>query len=169
MKTIESGLKSVSISLGISKPEESTWTEQFESAIPSMSYQARIFGFGTCFIIGWIINFASLAKIPAVLEGRATGFAMLYTLGNLVGIASTCFLWGPCGQIKKMFEKIRIVATCIYFASMILTIIVAIKIAKVPLVLACMFIQLCAMIWYAASYIPYGRAILEKAVCGCCM
>ena len=82
-------------------------------------------------------------------------FAILYTLANLLFIArwasssnivyfictvsfstqltsqvlcSTMFLMGPLAQAKKMFEKGRIIATCLYFGAMFLTLWMAIKV-----------------------------------------
>jgi hypothetical protein len=53
-------------------------------------------------------------------------FAILYSLGNIVALASTMFLRGPCKQIKSMFDSKRVVATCIYLLAMIATLVVAI-------------------------------------------
>ena len=38
------------------------------------------------------------------------------------------FLMGPLAQAKKMFEKGRIIATCLYFGAMFLTLWMAIKV-----------------------------------------
>ncbi|KAI8868934.1 SFT2-like protein, partial [Ramicandelaber brevisporus] len=96
--------------------------------------------------------------------GNIAGFAVLYTLGNVVSLLSTMFLVGPVRQFKMAFAPVRLVATIIYLASMIVTLIVAIKTSKVVLCVIFIIIQICAMVWYAASYIPYGRALIRKVV-----
>lgn len=44
---------------------------------------------------------------------------------------STMFLMGPLSQFKKMFEKGRIIATCLYFGAMFLTLWMAIKVRTI--------------------------------------
>lgn len=39
--------------------------------------------------------------------------------------------------------------------------------APVEIVLLLLILQLMAAIWYTASYIPYGRAMIRNAVCPC--
>ena len=68
-----------------------------------------------------------------------------------------------------MFKKVRVVATCIYIACMIATLIVAFTIDEhqsgiVILIIVLICAQFCALVWYAASYIPFAR----KAITGCC-
>ena len=49
-------------------------------------------------------------------------FALFYTLGNLINISISCFLWGQCAQLKAMVACHRLFATCLYFAMMGLTV-----------------------------------------------
>ena len=44
-------------------------------------------------------------------------------------LCSTMFLMGPLKQLSKMFDKGRIVATCLYIASLGLTLFSALKVA----------------------------------------
>ena len=70
-----------------------------------------------------------------------------------------------------MFDKTRRGATCFYL--FMILVVMAVAIAKPelwPLVIFLMVIQFGAAIWYAASYIPYGRRILAdlfKKICLC--
>lgn len=34
-------------------------------------------------------------------------FAITYTIGNIISLSSTLFLYGPCAQLKKMFAYTR--------------------------------------------------------------
>lgn len=58
-----------------------------------------------------------------------TIFAVFYTLGNVVSIASTCFLMGPFNQFKKMFASTRIVATIVVIVSFGMTLFAAIGVS----------------------------------------
>jgi hypothetical protein len=91
----------------------------------------------------------------------------MFAVGNIISITSTCFLSGPWSHIKSMFDQKRWIATTIYLASIIATIVVAIKVPKIGFVILCMLIQLCAMIWYTASYIPFGSDMIKNCLFGC--
>ncbi|DBB12108.1 TPA: hypothetical protein ACH3X3_006219 [Trebouxia sp. C0006] len=89
-------------------------------------------------------------------------FAILYTLANLLFIGSTMFLMGPLAQFKKMFEKGRIIATCLYFGAMFITLWMAIKLHSFPGTILALLVQMGALIWYCMSYIPFARAMATK-------
>ena len=98
--------------------------------------------------------------------GKPAPFAILYTLGNLIALGSTFFLWGPVSQLKNMFKPIRAGASIVYLVMLVVTLIVAFATSIGVLVLVCCAIQFCAMVWYAASYIPYGRTLIKKTIGG---
>jgi len=89
-------------------------------------------------------------------------------LGNLTSLLSTGFLWSFKSQCKSMCAPERRGATFVYFAMLVMTLVAAFKIRRVPVVIACVVGQYCALMWYAASYIPYGRACLRGAATGLC-
>ncbi len=102
-------------------------------------------------------------------------FATLYTAGNVVAMCGTMFLWGPCKQCKKMWDKERWLATTIFLVSMATTLVCAFLVPQPWTIIAVLFaivFQFCAFVWYSASFIPCGRAILKKivrGVCSCCI
>lgn len=126
----------------------------------------RMRGFVCCFAVGWIMAACSLIALPGVAVGKPAPFAILYTLGNVVALSATFFLWGPKSQLKLMFKPIRAGATVVYLVMLLVTLIVAFTVANGLLVLVCIAIQFCAMVWYAASYIPYGRTLIKKTIGG---
>ena len=63
------------------------------------------------------------------------------TLGNIVSVCSSGFLFGPKRQCRSMFAARRIYATCIYLGAMLLTLIVAFSHGPKPIVLLLIFIQ----------------------------
>lgn len=67
-----------------------------------------------------------------------------------------------------MFKPIRIVATIVYILSMALTLFCAFGLKMVAPTILSIVIQMCAMIWYCVSYIPYGQEMLKSCIGGCC-
>jgi hypothetical protein len=102
--------------------------------------------------------------VLSILDGSPEKFAVPFSFGAVLSLLSTMFLMGPCNQVKKMFEPSRIVVTCVYLSSIVVTLIVAFVSASVWLVLLCVCVQMLSLMWYALSFIPYGR----EAVTGCC-
>jgi len=133
----------------------------------SLTRTQRLIGFGVCFILGWVITLMSCFAIPSIVTKPQT-FAILYTFGNIVSLCSTCFLWGPVSQIKQMFKPIRIGATIIYLLAMSLTLFCAFQVKMAWPVILSMIVQMLAMIWYCASYVPYGRQMLTGCLKGAC-
>ncbi len=77
------------------------------------------------------------------------------------------FLMGPCAQLKRMFDTVRIAATIIYLVAIALTLYFAfaknVKVRIIPVV-ACGIVQLLALLWYSLSYIPYARTMVRKCL-----
>jgi hypothetical protein len=123
----------------------------------------RLMVFGALFILGWIISWLSFLQLT-----HPGNFAIFYTFGNILAIIGGMFLSGPCSQLKSMFEPMRLIATLIYLGSMALTLFVAFKGYPGGIVFLCAFIQFLAMIWYFASYLPFGRKIISGCVGSVC-
>ena len=87
-----------------------------DGCMPSLTYNQRLWGFGICFCAGCACSFfAALSWLPGKHSAinNPANFAIPYSLGNIVAICSTGFLWGPKTH-KNMFKPIRRVATCVY-------------------------------------------------------
>ncbi|XP_065165970.1 vesicle transport protein SFT2B [Atheta coriaria] len=143
--------------------EETNIISQFRDQT-TLSWSTRVKCFIGCFIIGLLLT---LLGSFALFLGGVKLFAVFYTLGNVVSIASTCFLVGPVNQFKKMFAATRAIATILVISSFILTLLAALLWKKPALALICIIIQSCAMTWYSISYIPYARDAVKKAVTAC--
>jgi hypothetical protein len=151
--------------VGLEEKKEDSFEAEFNAACEfcTLTRTQRLYGFAACFVLGWLITLGSCFTIARI--GTNPGqFAIMYTLGNLIALASTCFLFGPWKQIKTMFKPVRAIATIIYLVAMALTLYVAIEVQKPLPVIVCMVIQLCAMIWYCASYIPFGRKMITTCL-----
>eukprot|EP00467_Chlorarachnion_reptans_P024684 CAMPEP_0114512362 /NCGR_PEP_ID=MMETSP0109-20121206/14933_1 /TAXON_ID=29199 /ORGANISM="Chlorarachnion reptans, Strain CCCM449" /LENGTH=146 /DNA_ID=CAMNT_0001692037 /DNA_START=238 /DNA_END=675 /DNA_ORIENTATION=+ len=135
--------------------EEKSFLKEFEDALPSLTYKQRLIGFSVCFGAGWIVSFISAAFLPRIdTAAGAAGFGTFYTLGNLISIFSSCFLWGPCNQLKSMVACHRLFATCLYFVGMGLTLFAAFyqgdgytSTDRIGAVIGCMVFQMGAMTW----------------------
>ncbi|KAG0207906.1 hypothetical protein BGX28_000990 [Mortierella sp. GBA30] len=130
----------------------------------SLNRTQRLYGFGICFVLGFVITILSTLALATAQLGL---FAVFFTLGNVISLFSTAFLIGPARQLKTMFAPVRMVASIVYLSLIIITFIVAFTIKSTILCLVLCIIQFLALFWYSASYIPYGRAAIKKVVGGC--
>lgn len=135
---------------------------------PALTYTQRIGGCVTCILIGFLLSLGSTFRLVQLIKGNPEPFAVMYTLGNIIGMCSTCFLYGPWSQFKQMFAATRVFATSAYFFFMGVTLFFAfypgeivLRALWICLAILCQFI---ALAWYTLSYIPYAREI----VFGCC-
>ncbi|XP_031826974.1 vesicle transport protein SFT2A isoform X2 [Nomia melanderi] len=131
----------------------------------TLSWSTRIKGFAICFIVGILCSI--LGSFALFLHKGLTVFAVFYTLGNIVSLLSTCFLMGPCSQLRKMFAATRIVATVLVFVALGMTLFAALYLKNPGLALLFIIIQSLAMTWYSLSYIPYARDAVRKTVESC--
>ena len=112
----------------------------------------------------------SLLSSSALVKGDITNFAVFYSLGNIIAISSTGFVWGPKKQCKKMFHKSRAIATVIYLVCIVATLIVACADlgmengAKIAVCIVLIIIQFIALCWYCLSYIPYARTMVKNCL-----
>ena len=74
------------------------------------------------------------------------------------------FLFGPRRQCKNMTRAKRRYAAALYISMMIITIVLGCLRGPGLIILLCVFLQWCALIWYLASYIPYGQKMLTKVL-----
>ncbi|KAG7396565.1 hypothetical protein PHYBOEH_002130 [Phytophthora boehmeriae] len=127
-----------------------------------LTKRQRLYGAVGCYLFGALCGFLSTLMMwggPRHLKQ----FAFFYTVGNLCSIGSSLFLVGPMRQLKVMCMPVRRVACCVWMGAMTLTLIIAFGFPKAgPLVLLLVIVQYAAMLWYGASFIPYGRAMLRK-------
>eukprot|EP01147_Barroeca_monosierra_P007901 gene7901-691_t len=88
-----------------------------------LSRKQRLYGFAYCFAAGCILGIVGTALIAL---GNLTAFAICYSLGTIMSLASSLFLWGPWHQFKNMFKETRWLATTIMLASIAMTLVSAI-------------------------------------------
>jgi Got1/Sft2-like family len=128
--------------------------------LPSLTFQQRIIGFGSCFALGMLISFLSTLNLL-----NPVSFASLYSFGNMLALMSTGFLVGPVKQCKNMFHQKRIWATLIYLVILIITLVVAFSAdfgGKTIFMIVLIICQFLALTWYTLSYIPFARDLVKQ-------
>jgi hypothetical protein len=130
----------------------------------TLSWEDRVMGFLGCFAVGLALSLSSLLSFPMLLVGHPTPFAWKYSVGNCVSLASSAFLVGPRAQWEQMSSPVRLGATTMYIVSILLTMLSALVFQFALLTFLCMIIQFCALGWYCASYIPFGRSCIQACV-----
>lgn len=137
-------------------------SEEMNSMCPELTYRQRIVGALSCAGIGLLLN---IFAVLALLAGKKhiADYAVFYTLGNITSICGSGFLVGPMRQLKVMFDPVRRVACIIYFTTLVGTVFIAIFHPDVLLIFLMLGVQYGALIWYGASFIPFGRTCISKA------
>ncbi|KAM7268839.1 hypothetical protein ACFE04_011005 [Oxalis oulophora] len=130
-----------------------------------------------------IFNLSTTQSLIVVF--KPIKFAVLFVIGNLLAIGSTAFLIGPMQQLRMMFDATRIIATCVYFAFVVLALISALVIHSKVLTIVFIILEICALIWlvflhspfnsfcrstarYSLSYIPFARRIVSNIMVRFC-
>ncbi|GJT02211.1 vesicle transport protein SFT2B [Tanacetum coccineum] len=125
--------------------------------ICNLSPSQRLYGFGACSLAGLFCMFLSMIVFAIPIK-----FAVLFTFGNVLAVGSTVFLMGASRQLQMMFDPVRIYATSIYIGSVVLALICAILIHSKLLTIFAILCEICALIWYSLSYIPFARAVVSR-------
>ncbi|XP_054788186.1 uncharacterized protein LOC129294090 isoform X3 [Prosopis cineraria] len=113
--------------------------------------------------------FCSLSPMQSVVVfAKPIKFAVLFTFGNLLAIGSTAFLVGPAQQIGMMFDPVRVVATAIYLGCVVIALVCALLIRSKVLTIIAIIGEMCALIWYSLSYIPFARRMLSELMVRFC-
>ncbi|XP_044483377.1 vesicle transport protein SFT2B isoform X2 [Mangifera indica] len=94
-------------------------------------------------------------------------FGITFTFGNLLSLGSTAFLIGPKRQVTMMLDPVRIYATALYLASIIIALFCALYVHNKLLTLIAIILEFGALIWYSLSYIPFARTMVSKVMVAC--
>jgi len=121
----------------------------------------RIYGFVGCEAIGFVL---SILGTVLLFIGATGSFAALYAIGTVISLVGTGFLIGFTKQIKMMFKPIRVVATIVFLASIVLIFVGAFVIGSDILCIIFVVIEYLAYTWYCLSYIPYARSAVLRVV-----
>ncbi|KAL3754180.1 hypothetical protein ACJRO7_001429 [Eucalyptus globulus] len=131
--------------------------------ICSLSPMQRVYAFGACLLVGLVCMFLSL-----IVFAKPIKFAVVFTCGNLLAVGSTVFLIGAAQQMRMMFDSTRVFATAIYLGCVVLALICALWIHSKVLTIIAIIIEICALIWYSLSYIPFARRMVSDLMVRLC-
>lgn len=142
-------------------------------AVPALSRETRLIGFGVCFGVGFILNLTSFGRIFR----DPVQFAILMGVGQILILLSSGFFLTFRKQLTYMFDSSRRVSTGIYLAALVMVFVFGLAIpnsadpsgnARVVLCILSALVLYCAGIWYGASYFPFAQAMIRNTVCYCC-
>ncbi|RDX71904.1 Vesicle transport protein SFT2B [Mucuna pruriens] len=128
----------------------------------TLSTTQRLYGFAICLAAGLTCTLLSMLVFFKPIK-----FAIAFTLGNLLSLGSTAFLIGPKRQFTMMLDPVRIYATAIYIASMIIALFCALYVHNKLLTLLAIILEFGALVWYSLSYIPFARSMVSKIMVSC--
>ncbi|CAK7324156.1 unnamed protein product [Dovyalis caffra] len=142
---------------------EESFLEEESDGICSLSPTQRMYAFAASLAAGLILMFLSL-----IVFAKPIKFALLFTFGNVLAVGSTAFLIGPGRQLGMMFDPVRIYATAIYIGFVVLALICALLIHSKILTVFAIIFEICALIWYSLSYIPFARRMVSNLMIRLC-
>jgi len=128
----------------------------------TLSTKQRFNGFVICFVAGLTCTLLSM-----LVFFNPVKFGITFTFGNLLSLGSTAFLIGPKRQVTMMLDPVRIYATAIYLASIIIALFCALYVHNKLLTLLAIILEFGALIWYSLSYIPFARSMVSKVMVSC--
>jgi len=132
-----------------------------DSSCPKLSYKHRFIGFCVCAITGTLL---SVCGPIFLIFGEVFIWAIFYSVGNVISVASTAFVIGPLKQLKSMTDSGRLIATIIFFAACAGTILLALLTESVVFSFVCVIVQYLAFAWYSLSFIPFARTAFLKTM-----
>eukprot|EP00180_Rhodochaete_pulchella_P001796 Plantae.Rhodophyta-Rhodochaete_pulchella.ctg270.p1 GENE.Plantae.Rhodophyta-Rhodochaete_pulchella.ctg270~~Plantae.Rhodophyta-Rhodochaete_pulchella.ctg270.p1 ORF type:complete len:188 (-),score=21.28 Plantae.Rhodophyta-Rhodochaete_pulchella.ctg270:192-755(-) len=128
-----------------------------------MTQTQRMVAFLMCFATGALMIAMAVSFVP-IIAIKPMKFALSFTLGNLLALFSTMFLVGPKAQLQSMFHPVRSTAALAYIGAVLVTLHTAIyggKLRYITVVVS-VVIEMLALIWYSASYVPFGRSLISS-------
>lgn len=128
----------------------------------TLTTKQRFYGFVICLVSGLTCVLLSMLVFFNPIK-----FGITFTFGNLLSLGSTAFLIGPKRQVTMMLDPVRIYATAIYLASMIIALFCAFYVHNRLLTLLAIILEFGALIWYSLSYIPFARSMVSKIMVAC--
>ncbi|CAI9108816.1 OLC1v1008510C1 [Oldenlandia corymbosa var. corymbosa] len=128
----------------------------------TLSTKQRLYGFIICLVSGITCTLLSMLVFFNPIK-----FGITFSLGNLLALGSTAFLIGPKRQMTMMVDPVRIYATAIYLASIIISLFAALYVRNKLLTFLAISLEFGALIWYSLSYIPFARSMVSKVLAAC--
>lgn len=126
----------------------------------ALSRWDRLLIFGGC-NLGALACFIICFALAPALALRPRKFAILWTVGSILFLASWAALMGPIQYLQHLVSGPRLPFTAVYLGSIALTLYFSLGLHSTLLTLFSSIIQLAALIWYLASYFPFSTTGLR--------
>ncbi|KAJ4756532.1 Vesicle transport protein [Rhynchospora pubera] len=168
MDTMSRALERAKMLVGMEVDEEAAVPQESSSFIDdfnrhcTLTTTQRLYGFAICFVSG-----IACVLLSMIVFFNPIKFGITFTFGNLLALGSTAFLIGPKRQLDMMLDPVRIYATAIYIASLIISLFCALYVHNKLLTLLAITLEFGALIWYSLSYIPFARSMVQKIFVSC--
>ncbi|KIV88940.1 hypothetical protein PV10_08566 [Exophiala mesophila] len=128
----------------------------------ALSRWDRLLIFGGCNLAALACFVICFALFP-VLSLKPRKFAILWSVGSILFLASWAVLMGPYQYVIHLVSGPRLPFTAAYFGSIFMTIYFAVGLHSTLLTLISSIVQLVALVWYLVSYFPMGSQGLRFA------
>ncbi|XP_032675154.1 vesicle transport protein SFT2C isoform X2 [Odontomachus brunneus] len=144
------------------EPEgDSEWMKGLQNDYcPSMTKTQRIAAFAVCSLLGTSCWGLAMFHIPVLLL-KARKFALLYSLGSLLLLMSSGFLWGPMSYTKSLFRADRRCFTVSYLTTLASTLYCALYLQSSTLAFLCAILHIIAMLSFL-KFIKKRIALYKK-------
>lgn len=131
-----------------------------EESFFALSRWDRMLIFVGCNVGAAVCFFICFFLFP-VLSLKPRKFAILWSVGSVLFLASWAVLMGPVTYTKHLISGPRLPFSAAYFGSIALTLYFAIGLRSTLLTLVSCVFQLAALLWYLVSYFPMGSTGLQ--------
>ncbi|GJM85298.1 hypothetical protein PR202_ga01735 [Eleusine coracana subsp. coracana] len=127
----------------------------------------RLYGFAICLAAGLTCTILSMFVFFHPVK-----FGVTFTLGNLMALGRSVSLlysisYRPKRQLDMMLDSVRIYATALYIASIIIALFCALYVHSKLLTLLAIILEFGALVWYSLSYIPFARSVVSRVMTSC--
>lgn len=119
----------------------------------------KMIGFIVC-LAGSFLCFAISFFMFPVLALKPRKFGVLWSLGSILFVLSFGILQGPKKYSLHLISPNRIVFTCIFFGSVLLTLYASLVLKSTILAVITGVIELFSILYYTVSYFPFGAQTL---------
>jgi len=130
------------------------------------------------FFVGAMLITLSFSFLP-VLVIAPQKFALLFAIGSLIIMGSLAFLKGPKALASQLMQREKLPFSSAYIVGLVGTLVATIIMRSFILTAVFGIIQAVALLYFLASYVPGGKAVLnfcgrctsrltQKFVCGSC-
>ncbi|KAE9347604.1 hypothetical protein PF008_g7730 [Phytophthora fragariae] len=142
--------------------EEDGLLDDIGDEFDQLTLNQRALGAVGCYVLSGLFAFAATVILCTGVH-HVRFYALFYSLSNIATFSSLIFIMGQNRLQKRMLSRKRSLTGRAWMGSLALTIVVAFFWpSHWFIVILLLLVQLCSMIWYSLSYIPFGRKFLHK-------